>query len=147
MLRRIIDGERGEDLLTGLDPTDTLITRRALAALAGTVQLTATLDDLDDLLTPQVPSIPEEWQQVIDTVVDAAGGDTQATTEIAGLLDELTGTDDWAALAAVLRRILEGERGDQLLDGLDPTDTAITTQILTHLAPPTTPTDQEDSHD
>ena len=41
---------------------------------------------------------------------------------------------DWAALIAVLRRILGGERGEGLLDGLDPVDTAIAGQILTRLA-------------
>ena len=34
----------------------------------------------------------------------------------------------------MLRRILDGERGDVLLDGLDPVDTAIARQTLTRLA-------------
>jgi tetratricopeptide (TPR) repeat protein len=45
------------------------------------------------------------------------------------VLAELDKTSDWAALAGVLRRILDGERGGQLLDGLDPTDTAIVTVV------------------
>jgi hypothetical protein len=34
------------------------------------------------------------------------------------------------ALAGVLRRILGGERGEELLDGLDPVDTAIVREVL-----------------
>jgi hypothetical protein len=41
---------------------------------------------------------------------------------------------DWAALVAVLRRILAGERDESLLDGLDPIDTAIAGETLTRLA-------------
>jgi hypothetical protein len=37
-------------------------------------------------------------------------------------------------MAAVLRRILGGERGEGLLDGLDPVDTAIARQVLRRLA-------------
>jgi hypothetical protein len=35
----------------------------------------------------------------------------------------------------VLRRILDGESGDGLLDGLDPIDTAIASQVLSRLRP------------
>ena len=53
-------------------------------------------------------------------------------------------TSDWAALAAVLRRIISGDRDASLLEGLDPVDTAITGQVLARLAqPPDAPT-QED---
>jgi hypothetical protein len=37
------------------------------------------------------------------------------------------------ALAAVLHRILAGERGEPLLDGLDPIDTAIARETLARL--------------
>ena len=49
-------------------------------------------------------------------------------------LDELAGQPDWAALGAALRRILDGERADRLLDGLNPAGTAIASEILTRLA-------------
>ena len=44
------------------------------------------------------------------------------------------GTPDWAALATVLRRILDGERGESLLNGLDPIDTATVRETLARLA-------------
>ena len=37
-------------------------------------------------------------------------------------LDDLAKSPDWSALVAVLRRILDGERGDSLLDDLDAID-------------------------
>ncbi len=57
-----------------------------------------------------------------------------AAAQLAPVLDQFAQEQDWAALAAVLRRIIGGDRGDSLLDGLDPTDTAITGQVLTRLA-------------
>lgn len=44
----------------------------------------------------------------------------------------------------MLRRIIGGERGDGLLDGLDLIDTAIATEVLARLGqPPTTPTEEQ----
>jgi hypothetical protein len=54
---------------------------------------------------------------VIDAVAAAAGGDAQAAAGLAPLLAELEQTSNWVALAGVLRRILQGERGQQLLAG------------------------------
>jgi hypothetical protein len=75
----------------------------------------------------------DQWAPVIDAVAAAAGGDPQAAEALAPLLAELDKASDWGTLAGVLRRILQGERGGQLLDGLDPTDTAIMTVLLGRL--------------
>jgi len=64
----------------------------------------------------------------------AAGGDSGAAAQLTPILDQFAQTPDWAALAAVLRRIAGGERGDRLLDGPDPVDTAIASKALTRLA-------------
>ena len=93
-------------------------------------------------LTRDLPTTPADptqqvlaqWAQRIDAVVAAAGGDHQAVEGVAPLLAELDRRADWAALAGVLRRILAGERGEQLLDGLDQTDTVIVTAVLGRLA-------------
>ncbi len=86
---------------------------------------------------PATPANPgqgvlDRWAPVIDAAAAAAGGDPKAAEALAPLLAELD-TTDWAALAGVLRRILQGERGGQLLDGLDPADTAIVTVLLGRL--------------
>lgn len=73
------------------------------------------------------------WEPVIADMVAAAGGVRDAAAKLGPFLDEAAGSQDWAALAAVLRRILGGERGEQLLEGLDPVDTAIAGQVLARL--------------
>jgi hypothetical protein len=45
--------------------------------------------------------------------------DPKITAELRYFLDELSDSDDWAALAAVLRRVIDGERGTDLLAGLE----------------------------
>jgi hypothetical protein len=75
----------------------------------------------------------EEWDPVIAAVVAAARGDPEASAGLEPLLAELDKTDDWAALAGVLRRVLAGERGQQLLQGLDEVDTAIVADVLRRL--------------
>jgi hypothetical protein len=59
--------------------------------------------------------------------------DTCAAAAIAltAVLDRFADSDDWRALAGVLRRVHTGERDpDVLLDGLDDIDTAIVRRAL-----------------
>ena len=78
----------------------------------------------------------QQWQPVIAATVAAAGGDSEAAAQLTPVLDQLAETSDWAALAAVLRRIIGGDRDASLLQGLCPVDTAITGQVLARLAQP-----------
>ncbi|MEE6260917.1 CHAT domain-containing protein [Plantactinospora sonchi] len=74
------------------------------------------------------------WAPTISVVVAAARGDEAADAELRPFLDNLAGTQDWLALAAVVRRIVAGERDEgPLLDGLDQIDSAIVRAILTAL--------------
>jgi CHAT domain len=82
------------------------------------------------------PGLLEQWAPVIANVVTAAQGDEKAKGELEPVLAELDKATDWAALALVLRRVLAGERGEELLDGLDETDTAIMTVLLGRLDGP-----------
>jgi uncharacterized membrane-anchored protein len=67
-------------------------------------------------------------------VVAASQGDRDAAERLAPDLAQLAETQDWAALAAAIRRVLDGERDEaSLLDGLDAIDTAILGQILLSL--------------
>lgn len=57
-------------------------------------------------------------QPLADHEVDLAGaGDRDAAAELESFLDETGEDEDWAALAAVLRRILGGERASSCLKG------------------------------
>jgi hypothetical protein len=84
---------------------------------------------------------------VLSGIVAATGGDQAARQLVDQLLKEFADTEDWAALTAVLRRVVAGERDpDTLLPGLDPIETTITTRLLDALAgrlelqpPPRTP--------
>jgi hypothetical protein len=76
-----------------------------------------------------------QWTPIIEQVVAAASGDTQATQMLSPILEALAGGSDWGPLVEALRRVLAGERDQQsLLDGLDPIDTVILTQALQQLA-------------
>jgi tetratricopeptide (TPR) repeat protein len=75
----------------------------------------------------------DQWEAVIAGVVAAAHGDAEARAGLEPLLAELDRASDWAALAGVLRRVLAGERGEQLLYGLDQVDTQIVAEVLRRL--------------
>jgi hypothetical protein len=79
------------------------------------------------------PGLLAQWEPVIAAVVAAARGDIEARAGLAPLLAELATSSDWAALAGVLRRVLAGERSEQLLQGLDEVDTAIVADVLRRL--------------
>ena len=70
---------------------------------------------------------PDSITQWIDGL---RAGDQEAAAESDQFLDELASRQDWTALAGVLRRILDGERDEELLDGLDELDTAIVREVF-----------------
>jgi hypothetical protein len=135
VLRRIRAGERDATLASGLDPIDTAVVQRALDALTGIVRV-----DVDvDAWRTGATSTPrhEQGQQLAalaNATVAAARGDPDATNALQPLLQALAAHPDWATLAAALRRILAGERGPTLLDGLDhPAATDVVTLVLNQL--------------
>jgi hypothetical protein len=81
----------------------------------------------------------EQWQPVIPVIVAAAHGDQQALEELDPLLDQLATSNDREQLVAAIRQIITGREPDpnRLLDGLDPIDTAILTDLLEQLEQPT----------
>jgi hypothetical protein len=124
-LRRVLAGDRDRKSLSeGLDEIDTVIVDRTLDAVADRLQLR--------------PPVDPRWSPVIDAVAAAARGDEHVPPGLDQLLDQLAETSDWSALAAVLRRILAGERDPDRLtagvDALDAVDTAIVEEVLTLLA-------------
>jgi hypothetical protein len=71
---------------------------------------------------------------VIAAIAAASQTGEEPPAELAEFLDEQANQPDWAALVAVLRRILAGERDEAaLLTGLDPVDTAIASETLGRL--------------
>lgn len=75
----------------------------------------------------------DKWASVIDRVVLAARGDRQAAAKLEPVLAERAEDPWWTGLVEVLRRILVGERSDDLAAGLDQIDTAIVVETLRRL--------------
>lgn len=117
VLRRIRAGERDPALARGLDPIDTAVIRRALAALAGTVRVDA------GAWRTGVPAISPRYQDqqlaaLAEATVAAAKGDRDAGDALQPLLQALAAHPDWAPLGAVVQRILAGDRDPALRHAL-----------------------------
>ncbi len=130
------EGVHLDRLITVLQPD-----RQVVAdTLAGILRTPA---DTDPGRVPAFEDHLRRWEPVIAATVAAAGGDTEAAARLTPDLDRLAQDQDWAALAAVLRRIISGDQNGSLLPGLDPVDAAITGQVLARLARPPDAPDQE----
>ena len=125
------EGVRLDELITALQPD----VRAAEAALAGILRAAA---DLPPAAGAAIGQQLQQWEPVIAAIVAASRG-AQDDAEVRSAVDYLAGQPDGAALGAVLRRILDGDRGDSLLAGLDSVGTAIAAEILTRLASPEQP--------
>ena len=123
------DGVRLGDLIAALEPDP----GAAEDALARILRDAADLP-ADDDADVDVAGHLARCEPVIAAAVAACRGDQDAAAGLGPVMEEGARMQDWAALIAVLRRILGGERGESLLYGLDPVHTAIAGQILTRLA-------------
>lgn len=121
------DGVRLGKLITALQP-DARAAEEALAQILRTAVDPPRDDDAD------IAESVRQWKPVIAAIGAASQGNQDAAAWLTPHLDDLARNPDWAALIGVLRRILGGERGEDLLDGLDPNDTAVIRETLTRLA-------------
>jgi hypothetical protein len=124
----LTEGVHLRELIAALQPD-------AQAASEALAQILHTAANMPIQQEPDIARHMQTWEPVIAAVA-AVADDPGAAKALAHGLDELAESPDWAALVAVLRRILAGERGDALLTGLDPIDTAIAREVLTRIAAP-----------
>jgi hypothetical protein len=104
-------------------------------ALVGILRTAAELPPQDS--EPDTAAFLRDWETVICAVVTVCQARQEPPAELAGFLDAQANQPGWAALGAVLHRILAGERDQSaLLTGLDPIDTAITRETLRRLEQP-----------
>lgn len=106
----------------------------AAHALADLLATAAASSDqqADNATTVGIDSLLAAWEPIITAVGHAAtNGDTPL--QLTDLLDDIA-TTDWVALVVVLRRVLAGDRGRELLAGLDNLGTAILTATLDRLS-------------
>src|SRR5664280_1018002 len=134
VLRRVIAGDRDpETLLADLDPVDTAIVTRLLDALAGRVQLAA--NPIREATAAGAQALVDRWEPELAAILAATAGDQAVTQQVDEVLDRCADSEDWAALAGVLRRVIAGDRDpESLLADLDPVATAIVTRLLDALA-------------
>jgi hypothetical protein len=74
------------------------------------------------------------WEPVISGLAAASQGDAEAALAVREYLAGYRDSEDWAALADALERVLDGDRGQDLSAGLDQIDTAVVTRALEVLA-------------
>ncbi len=82
-----------------------------------------------------LPSHLNPWTQIITIVTAAANGVPDALAIIDETLNEIERVSDMTAFVAVLRHIVDGERGPSLLNDLEPRLAGITQVILHQLGP------------
>ena len=124
------EGVRLRELITALQPD----WQAAADALTQILQAAAETGPEQDR---SINDVLQKLEPVIAATVAAAAGDTGAAAQLTAFLDHPAGTQEGAALVAVLRRIINGDRGDSLLQGLDPIYAAIVGQVLARLSPAT----------
>lgn len=89
----------------------------------------------------------DKWNPVIAEVVSTCRNGTAPSPELSQFLEKMAQTNDWRNLIAVIRRVLFGERGIELLDGLDFVDSAIVRRILQALEGGTVESERETVED
>jgi hypothetical protein len=123
----LTEGVRLGKLLAGLQPDPRVVDDVLAEILAA-----AALPPEDS--RPDVTRYLREWEPVIAASAVACQAGQGASAEFLEFLDGQAKAPGWAALAAILRRIVDGERGDSLLDGLDEIDAAIARETLARIA-------------
>ena len=126
-LRDIRNGKRDPVMLRRLQPAEAAIAQRALDALAGRVELASDADRAWAIL-----DYLDDWEEVIQMIACAAHGNPLAAVRSEQVLGEFR--EEWGTLKTVLRHIIAGARGPQLLGGLNRHDTLITERVLEKIA-------------
>ena len=125
----LTEGVRLGALLAALQPDP----RAVEDALAGILAAAAEPPPTD--AAPDLTRYLQAWEPVIADVAAACQSGQETPLDLLQFLDGGAAERGWGALAAVLRRILAGERAASLLDGLDPISTAIAQETLARLGP------------
>jgi len=92
----------------------------------------------DEIPPLEIQDIIQQWDPVIRAVVAACHGNERAGRELAPYLHDVEQEEDWRNLVLTIRRIMQGERGVNLLEDLDPVDTIIVRRIMLSLGLPLT---------
>ncbi len=124
--QRILDGERGDSLLNGLDEEDTAIVSGILAG----IQNPSTLPDLN------VEGKASDAAPGLASIIHAAAnGDTGALHALSVMSEQMSQTGGpMAEIASIMRRLVNGERDlDQLAEKLSPKSEDLLVGIINEL--------------
>jgi hypothetical protein len=122
----LTDGVRLADLIGALEPDR----QAAATALAEIVRSVTRPAPEDAVIAENV----RRWTPDIGAIAAACQPGPQAGAQALPDLDELAERYGWRKLVPVLQRIIAGERGEHLTDGLDPVDAAIARETLARVA-------------
>ncbi len=125
-IRQILNGKRDTSLLNGLDDEDRII----VGAILEGIKNPATLPD------PEVKADSGAAAPGLAAMIKAsASGDTQALQLLASMAEQMSGAGgDMARLAAIMRRLVNGERdADLLTQGMEAQGKALVMSILKEL--------------
>ena len=125
-IRKILDGNRDESLLKGLDEEDAVI---AGAILQG-------LQDPTTLPKPDQQADATLAAPMLATLInDARRGDHNAVIMLGGMAEQMSAVGgDMANIGAILKNMIDGERDvDKLCDKVGPQGESLIVQILEEL--------------
>jgi tetratricopeptide (TPR) repeat protein len=129
VFRRMLGGERGDQLLSGLDRIDATIVRRGLDALAGRIELPRSASEQWAAQMLVFEALP-----MTALLAAARMGDQQAGNMLAGVLEQWSRQGgDRAKVAAAVRRVSLGEPGNAVMAELDPQTRTVVSVLLTDL--------------
>ena len=125
-IRKIINGNRDESVLTGLDEEETVI---ASAILRG-------LQDPNTLPKPEEkPDAALAAPMLANLINEARRGDHNAVIMLGGMAEQMSmAGGDMASVGAILKDLIDGERDvDRLCDKVGPQGESLIVQILAEL--------------
>jgi len=88
----------------------------------------------DGTMEKAIQDLVEKWEANIETITSAVLGDSRSVTSVGSFLDGLSEQEEWAELSHVIRRVIAGERGSDLMDHLELWDRAIVGALLRRIA-------------
>lgn len=106
-INKVVAGERGENLLIGLDDEDTIIMKSILLGL----QNPASLPEVQQQADPTMAA-----PGLASMINAACRGDTSALQAASFMADQMTSTQgDMRQLGGIMKRLIDGERNPDVL--------------------------------
>ena len=125
-IRKILNGNRDQSILNGLDDEDTVIVTAILRGLQDPTTLPRPEEKPDATLAAPM---------LANLINDARRGDHNAVIMLGGMAEQMSmAGGDMASVGAILKDLIDGERDvDKLCDKVGPQGESLIVQILAEL--------------